>query len=121
MSKCALKEAIEILMKPENYKPDPEDFTKIVYEEQRVPRQIVAAANKYGDLIIMGVRHFCPLMCQTLDAHGLCGMKEEHEQGFVDQYGLFITRKEAKIIAETNDQWLREPFCSEEAFSENFW
>ena len=110
----------KVLDNPANYKPDPEDFTKIVYEEQRIPRRIVAACNLYGDVRIIGIRHFCPLMGENLRARGMEG-HIEHEQGFVDQYGIFVSRTDAKIIAQTNGQHLREAFISDEAYSENFW
>ena len=32
-----------------------------------VPERIVCAANKYGDLVITGVRHGCDAMCDNLE------------------------------------------------------
>ena len=36
-------------------------------ERVDVPERIVCAANKYGDLIIAGVRHGCNAMCDNLE------------------------------------------------------
>lgn len=33
-----------------------------------IPERIVCAANKYGSLVIAGVRHGCDAMCDSLDA-----------------------------------------------------
>ena len=62
-------------------------------------------------------------MTAVMDKIGICDIEQEsrHQQGFVDQWGIFIDRKKAKRIAIANGQKLREPFNSDEAYSENFW
>ena len=107
-------------MKKENFKPYHPDFTKVVFEDKLLTRQVVCAANKYEELIVLGVRHFCPIMCKTLDMVGLDG-GEPHEQGFVDQWGNFMSRKEALIVLQTNGRYIRdEDYCSE-LYSENIY
>lgn len=67
-------------------------------------RFVVCAACKYGDLILCGARHFSPAMCSQIDK-----IREERlieldklgraEQGFVDQYDVFMSREEAYEVA----------------------
>ena len=70
---------------------------------------IVCAANKYGDLILCGARHWDGLMHKQVDILGLDKFRElrkEHgeQQGFVNSRGEFRTRKEAMIIIKENGQ-----------------
>jgi sulfate adenylyltransferase subunit 1 (EFTu-like GTPase family) len=73
--------------------------------------RIICAANKLrlenGSIIVIaGARHWDKGMHEVADAlfHGL---ERELEQGFIDQFNNFYTRKEAWIIAETNGQIIR--------------
>ena len=59
----------------ENYKPYLEDITKVYVGGKLYARQVVCAANNFGDFIVLGVRHFCPLMRETLDRLGIKGIK----------------------------------------------
>ena len=82
-----------------------QEYTKP--ERQRV----VSAANRWPDgTIIMGVRHYC--MQMRLHMH-LMGY--EHgagvEQGFIDNYNNFLTRKEAYKIADNMGQIRNEGAC----------
>ena len=72
--------------KYEDFKPLPNDCTVVYAAGNFVLRQVVCAANKYENITILGVRHFCKTMNRTLDALGMKG-SEPHEQGFVDQWG----------------------------------
>lgn len=90
----------------------------------------LCVANKYGEHITLGIRHHCPLMNKNIKA--LVGDKEERRilieagneslktyedtQGFVDQFGNFLTRKEALYIVIGNKQsvdWERNGSCDE--------
>ena len=95
-------------------------------------RQIVCAANRYGDIIICGARHFDMVMHSQIDA--LAEDKKpkypsEWEQGFINTWGEFITRKEAWTVACFNrqikrivgSQYIRDPYCGAELFSENLY
>ena len=87
------------------YKTHPEDITKVyISDTLSVPRIIVTAANKVGDLIIPGVRHHDSVMRSLYDALGLIKTYKIEEQGFIDQYGQFVTREDARIIFDTNKQ-----------------
>lgn len=89
-------------------------------------RFVAGVANMAKDgTIFLGVRHFCPLMRQNLDnwiaAKGIDGVPERGmAQGFVDQHGTFMDRKEAKLVAVAADQIKREiDYCGDELFSEH--
>ena len=67
-------------------------------------RVVVCAANRYGELIVCGARHYDMVMHSQLKQ-----MKEDKlfafeqagraEQGFIDNRGQFLTREEALILA----------------------
>ena len=81
-----------------------------------IKRFIVCAANRYGDTVVIGVRHFCPLMRQNLDGVGSnlelrilnqgSGLNPVTCQGFIDQFGHWLSREEALHIAEANGQYI---------------
>lgn len=96
-------------------------------------KRIVCAANKYTfkmidgttkDLIICGVRHYDNLMheqIKMLDAK-LWENKIKEIQGFLDNKGGFLTREEAWIVAEAENQIARR--CGgdgKKLFSENLY
>lgn len=77
------------------------------WDGRLLQRRIVCAANRFelktgGTIIIPGARHYSPDMANVLDlirdklvsdyVHG-------DNQGFIDQWGEYFTRKEALIIA----------------------
>ena len=71
--------------------------------EGRTQRRVVCSANLFPDgTIILGVRHWDPFMRKQAKALGIKGGKEE--QGFIDQWGVFMAREEAWIVAEAADQ-----------------
>lgn len=70
---------------------------------------IVCAANKYGDLVLCGARHWDKVMHKQVNILGLekfRALRKEHgeEQGFINSRGEFRTRKEAMIIVNNNEQ-----------------
>ncbi len=70
------------------------------------PKIVVCAAirNSYG-LIICGPRHFDETMHRLLSVSETSGGDwADAEQGFIDQYGTFLTREEAWIVAEKAGQ-----------------
>ncbi len=73
--------------------------------------RIICAANKLrlenGSIIVIaGARHWDKGMHRIVEAL-YSNMGDELEQGFIDQFNNFYTRKEAWIIAETNGQIIR--------------
>ena len=75
-------------------------FTEQPPEEHQ--QRIVAAANRYGDLVVVGVRHHCPVMGAQLRALKEAGAIETthtRDQGFVDNFGNYHSREDALKIA----------------------
>lgn len=76
------------------------------------PERIVCAANKYGDVVLAGVRHACPAMAgidDILEARH-CDLNEdfgEEVQGFLTSKHRFVDRKEAWVIARQRNQIVR--------------
>jgi len=67
-----------------------------------MPQFIVCAAMRKGKFIACGARHFDAVMRRQIV---LCGLDfEDWEQGFIDQYGNFLTRAEAWKIADARGQ-----------------
>lgn len=105
-------------------------------EQQRLQR-VVCAANRLDGVIALGPRHFDAVMHRHIGV--ICGaemMPEAErarwaraEQGFIDQFGSFLTRREAWAIAATQGQIIRwvgnqEPGnveADEELYSENLY
>jgi len=77
--------------------------------EDRPARSVVCAANKYGDLVFVGVRHFCPVMVFNMRTHDIPAIRKDRGevQGFIDQFGVFMDRKEAAIVAKESGQLAR--------------
>jgi len=67
------------------------------------PQQvIVCAACRRGEIIIAGARHFDKVMLsqiRAIDGGLFAGAGVEFEEGFIDQFGDFLTREEAMNIA----------------------
>lgn len=94
----------------ENYEAG---YRKGLKESQCSPpegkQRVVCAANRNGDLLVLGARHFDMTMNRTIElidpddrlCHG------DWEQGFIDQHGEFLTREEAWVVAEAAGQIIR--------------
>jgi hypothetical protein len=81
---------------------------------------IVCAANKnkISGRIICGPRHWDNIMrSQKLESEDFAGW----DQGFVNQFGEFLTREEAWIIADTNKQIVKNVGCDGTLYSENLY
>ena len=86
-------------------------------------RLIVAAAMLMDDGdVVVGVRHFSPEMRKTLEkAYGDKYWLRVKKQGFVDQMGVFLDRKEAWEIAEREGQIRRKVSSDGTLYSENLY
>lgn len=97
------------------------------YVKFNVQRKVACAAIRYGDFIVVGVRHYCPLMQAQIDAIGRNALNAyskrygniQPEQGFVDQYQSFLTRKEAFAVALEAGQ-VEENLFGDYLFSEMY-
>ena len=96
------------------------------WERYNMTRKIAQAACNYGGYIVTGTRHYCPIMTMQIDAigHGAlveyAGGRDNIVQGFTDQYGIFLTRSEAYIIARDAGQLLPRHDYGETLFSESY-
>jgi len=80
-----------------------------------------AIRHKNGGGIICGPRHFDSIMNDQIRNNAYKGWSDS-EQGFVDQFGKFLTRKEARDIAKQKNQIIRRVGGdSQELFSENLY
>lgn len=77
--------------------------------DDRPARYVVCAANKYSNLVFIGVRHFCPVMRFNMTTYDIPALRKVHGevQGFIDQFGVFMDRKEAAIVARDSGQLAR--------------
>lgn len=64
-------------------------------------RVVVCAANKYGDVMFIGVRHFCAVMRKNMEGSDVPALRRVfgEVQGFIDQWGVFMDRREALAVA----------------------
>lgn len=86
------------------------------------PRIIVCAAIQKEGRIITGARHYDKIMHQQIAAsEGKDFWKAKAEQGFIDQFGDFIDRREAWKIAEKQNQIKRKVSSPGILYSENLY
>ena len=76
---------------------------KIPYGDVDLGRIVVCAANRFGDDIILGPRHW------DLQMHSALNLRSSKdwqtcEQGFIDQRGVYMTRKQAWVVAVKANQ-----------------
>jgi hypothetical protein len=110
-------------MNKEAYKTDPEDITMVYVDENlSIKRHIVCAANLVDGMLVCGARHHDPIMREVYDRLGLDAIEHirKEKQGFIDQYGQFVTREDAAFIVKANDQKLRS-FPRDICFSEDLY
>ncbi len=88
-----------------------------------VIRYVVCAALRVDETIVVGPRHYDATMRETI-----LNLKENKdwskaEQGFVDQFGIFMNRKEAWHVAEKASQIrFRKPgMMGPKLYSENLY
>lgn len=85
-------------------------------------RRVVCAANLYGNgVMLVGPRHFDATMRDQFRRFGL-KHGAPHVQGFIDQWGEFMTREEAhKVATEQGQIRHRCGGDDRELFSENLY
>lgn len=73
-----------------------------------VQRRVVCAANKHRTfgVLILGARHFDQLMHSQIEMLGY--RRHPFDQGFIDQWGVFMDRKEAYQVAKNANQILQK-------------
>ena len=80
-------------------------------------RRVVCAAIRAADgEILLGIRHYSTDMHRQIEQRR-DGAKFAHrmdsDQGFVDQFGKYLTREEAYQVAQANGQITRPHACGE--------
>ncbi len=81
---------------------------------ERSERRVVCAAIRAADgSVLLGIRHYSRDMHAQIQARGMMDGQKfirrmDEDQGFVDQYGVFMSREEAYRVAEASGQ-LRYP------------
>jgi hypothetical protein len=116
-----IREAIEIYQ--ENLSSNIMEDGRTRWEYYGIQQRIAQAAYNYRGYIVTGTRHSCPIMQLQIYAIGpelleeWCGL-DKMVQGFTDQYGNFLTRKEAYPIAREAGQIIREDHCPGTLYSE---
>ncbi len=93
------------------------------YKEARLKnRRVVCAANRTGGVILAGARHWDTVMHKQAEAMNMeRDTRGNAEQGFIDQFGIFLTREEAFILAEGKGQIKGEPNIKGTLFSEDLY
>lgn len=93
------------------YSPLTSDTSKmfITKDHETIKRVIVTAANRHTEskVVVVGARHFSPAMMsqiQSMNLPEISGGRSCWEQGFIDQWDNFITRREAMTICVANGQ-----------------
>ncbi len=82
----------------------------MVTEEPKVPvRVVVCPANRYGDIIVLGARHGDSVMSKQLIRLRDTGVianthAQGRDQGFIDQWGVYMDRFEALAVATAAGQ-----------------
>lgn len=78
-------------------------------------RRVVCAAIRAADGdVLLGVRHYSPDMVRQIKARhdgGKFCHRHDPDQGFVDQFGAYLTREEAYRVADANGQIWRPNEC----------
>lgn len=69
-------------------------------------RVVCAAIRNSNGQIICSARHYDGIMHSQIIADG--GSWITADQGFIDQYGNFLTRQEAYIVAKEHNQIIRD-------------
>ena len=93
---------------------------------EKSERRVVCAAIRAEDgSLLLGIRHY------SSDMHKQIGMRYDgrlflhrngDDQGFVDQHGVYMTRREAYDVALKADQIIRMEAClREELYSEGIY
>jgi hypothetical protein len=90
---------------------------------ERAVRRVVCAAVRHPDgTMLIAPRHFDNVMWQQYHRFGITATERESVQGFVDQWGEFMTREEAHAVATERGQIIRR--CGGDdgrLFSENLY
>jgi hypothetical protein len=97
------------------------DYEPAPKPQPRPIQWVVCAANRHKDgRIVAGARHYDGIMRAQIGAD--YESWKGCEQGFIDQFGQFLTREQALVIARANGQIRRRCGGDEhQLYSENLY
>lgn len=103
-----------------------ENINRELVSRLKPTRRIVAAANRYSNgLTLIGIRHWDEHMhTQALcyRENGILPSDKDPEQGFLDNQGNFLNRRQAMIVAKAADQIIKRVGGDEQKlYSENLY
>lgn len=106
-----------------DYRPTYDNVFQGEYKEVRLRnRRVVCAACRIGEVVIAGARHFDTVMHSQLEAMDMDRDKRgDAEQRFIDQFGIFLTRQEAFVLAEAKGQIKEKKNVRGTLFSEDLY
>lgn len=84
-------------------------------------RVVCAIAQHRSGVILCSPRHFDSTAYQLIDAIGFAEGWHDANQGFVDQWGVFMTREEAHVVATEANQIIRRCGGDGVLYSENLY
>jgi hypothetical protein len=80
-----------------------------------IVRRVICAAIRAADgSLLLGLRHYSMDMHAQIEARGdgaKFARRHDEDQGFVDQYGVFMSREESYEIAEAAGQIVYPEAC----------
>ena len=85
------------------------------------PRRVVCAAMLKEGRIITGARHFDKIMRAQMTASEGIAWWRDCKQGFIDQFGDFMSRSEAWVVAVDQSQIRQEVSSPGKLYSENLY
>ncbi len=76
----------------------------------RTQRKVICAAILYGDFLVCGARHYDTPMHSVLGKipFHIIDQHEDPQQGFIDQWGKFMSRHEAFEVATAAGQIIQK-------------
>lgn len=107
-----------------DYMPTYENVFQGEYREVRLnKRKVICAACRKDGIVLAGARHFDAVMISQANATEPKpkGYYTDAEQGFIDQFGVFMTREDAWIVAEKQNQICMNPTIPGTLFSEDLY
>ena len=86
------------------------------------PRRIVCTAIRKNGRVICGARHYDKVMRDQIErSEGIDYWKVGVRQGFIDQFGDFLDRSEAWVVAKEQGQIVSEVSAPGYLYSENLY
>lgn len=106
-------------------------FIETAQEEITQLRRVLCSANELPDgTLLLGARHWDDMMHTQMNTYLAANQIQREEvvlegvkQGFVDQWGNFLTREAAWLVAEARGQirFKGPGFSGPDLYSENLW